>query len=424
MNLTKSIDPQDAVEQLSVNALSALTQSAFGSVAGPLVNSELLDIFGIGKTDKLAEYMNKINAELQKIEGELSQLQASVGQVLQGITEIKEQIGDVQVQAMLLSFGTNAGIVKEYFTTYNDAIGAISSTDEGTKASAISDLYDLLKLDNALKIATAMTAIQQAFLPSLTEQEGLIGYQKIALANAILTFGAGYDSFVPTSHPDGSVPMRNSAGQIGWYVGLDLMTKSQGAATTCLNGAVLDTFRAFVTTSIQGLVLLNAAWLNTIHESQIKDQVLDIQNVLAAMVNFAKVYPAVVDAQVAANLQAQGKRLTLSGFQWDHGNGVVLGDNPFGQDWIQWEQGEYSTPADPANSGKFLPFMAQAPWTYNWRWQQTVLDSPGRIWLSPDDMQMTQQVGPPPGPSRYDPNAPSDLLAFLSPLAAATTQPS
>jgi hypothetical protein len=32
-------DPNDIIKQLSLNALSAMTSSAFGGIAGPVVNS-------------------------------------------------------------------------------------------------------------------------------------------------------------------------------------------------------------------------------------------------------------------------------------------------------------------------------------------------------------------------------------------------
>lgn len=289
------MDPQDAVRQLSLNTLSAMTNSAFGSIAAPVVDQELTDVLGIGGSNDLAGYMSKINAALNKIEHQLADLQASITSILAGITEIKEQINDVEVQAKLQAFSDNAGLVKELFVTYQDDIAGLTSSDASRRAAAITDLYGLLKTDNAVKIATAMTAAQEAFLPSLTEQKGLIEFQKSAVNDQMTAASRSYDGFIVLQdqrYP--ASPFTNAAGQYGSYSGFGLLSASQNAATTALDSIVLETFRAFVTVSIQGLTLLNAAWLNSIHEEQIKAQVVAIRKVLAAMVNFGAAIPAMV----------------------------------------------------------------------------------------------------------------------------------
>ena len=399
------MDPQDAVRQLSLNTLSAMTNSAFGSIAAPVVDQELTDVLGIGGSNDLAGYMSKINAALNKIEHQLADLQASITSILAGITEIKEQINDVEVQAKLQAFSDNAGLVKELFVTYQDDIAGLTSSDASRRAAAITDLYGLLKTDNAVKIATAMTAAQEAFLPSLTEQKGLIEFQKSAVNDQMTAASRSYDGFIVLQdqrYP--ASPFTNAAGQYGWYSGFGLLSASQNAATTALDSIVLETFRAFVTVSIQGLTLLNAAWLNSIHEEQIKAQVVAIRKVLAAMVNFGAAIPAMVDGQAASNLQTYGKRISPNdaGYTWNQ-DGHRLPGNPYGQDWIQWH----------TDGGS--PWAAQAPWSYNRAWNTLLCNSADRVAyiMSSDHAGSVQPV---PAPSRFNPSAASKLVAFLAPL--------
>lgn len=404
------MDPQDAVGQLSLNTLSAMTNSAFGSIAGPVVDEELIDILGIGGSSDLAGYMDKINAALDKIEHQVADLQASITSILAGITEIKEQINDVEVQAKLQVFSDNAGVVKEYFITYQDDIEGLTSPDASRRTAAIKDLYGRLNTDNAVKIATAMTAIQEAFLPSLIEQKGLIEFQKSLLNDQMTGASSADDGFIvlgDQDHPNS--PFTNSAGQYGWYSGYGLLGIAQNAATTVLNSSVLDTFRAFVTVSIQGLILLNAAWLNSIHEEQIKAQVDAIRKVLAAMVNFGAAIPAMVDAQAASNLQTYGKRISPNddGYTWDQDDGRRLPGNPYTQDWIQWYTDYESADA------------ACTPWNYSLVYNSLFWNKQDRVFMvmRPGDGDTT------PAPSRYNPGAASGLVAFLAPLKTLSDSP-
>jgi hypothetical protein len=326
--------------------------------------------------------------------------------ILASVTEIKEQIGDVQVQAMLLSFSNNAGVVKEFFATYTDSLSSLASSDPDTQKAGATDLFTLFSLNNAMKVAQAMTAIQQAFLPGLSEQEGLLQFQKIVVNNAMMSAGSSYDGFQPASQPAQSVPLTNAAGQIGAYSGAGLLAASQQAATHALDSVVLDTFRAFVTVSIQGLILLNGAWLGTIHAAQIRAQVQAIEAVLAAMADFADAVPALVDTQAGVNLQAYGKRVTISGKRWDHGGGNVSDQNPYGPDWIQWEPGL-------TDDGRLAPYIAQAPWTYMRRMKELELDNQGRI-NDGDEGAASHLILM---ICRYNPAAPSALRAFMLPLA-------
>jgi len=120
--------PTDAVEQLSLNALSAMSNSAFGSIAGPVVDAALVDFLGLGKSDSLAAFAAKIEAALEKIEDQLASPQKSVSSILAGIVVIEERIDDVEVQAALSTFGLQAGIVTEFFATYSNALTALSSS--------------------------------------------------------------------------------------------------------------------------------------------------------------------------------------------------------------------------------------------------------------------------------------------------------
>jgi hypothetical protein len=256
-----------------------------------------------------------------------------------------------------------------------------------------------------------MTAVQNSFLPALTEQEGLLQFQKIVVNNAVISAGSTCNTFFPSSDPGESVPFRDPSGQIGVYKGLGLFRLSQDAATDSANTVVLDTFRAFVTVSIQGLILLNAAWLGSIHEDQVKSQVVATQAVLSAMVEFGNGLASLVDAQVASNLQTYGKRPLIDGILWDCGGGNVTSNNPFGADWIQWDPGEGQYPGKPAMQ---CPYLAQAPWSYNTHLHQITLDSQGRIWVGSD---FESWNFPPPGPSRYDPAQASAMHSFLAPLS-------
>ena len=333
------------VKQASQNALSVMSNSAFGSILGPVVDSQLLDVLGLGNSNQLAAYMAQIQAALQQIENQLAQLQQSVNTILAGITQIEEEIADVNVQALLIQFGNNAGTITEFFTTYSDALAALAAP--ATQQQAIQDLFNLLQLDNAMTIASAMTAIQQAFNPTLTEQQGLIRYQNAIVQQAITNAGSSYQGWSTPPDTADSVPITNNAGQIGAYDGYDLFVSSQNAALAALDGVVVDTFRAFVTVSMQGLILLNGAWLNSIYEFQITTQVDAINGVLAAMVSFGQQTAPVVDNQVAATLQTYGHPVSgpAVNLAWNYYyTGQEVSPCPFGADWIQWQPNIGGTP--------------------------------------------------------------------------------
>lgn len=411
-------DIPDPIMQASQNALSAMSNSAFGSILGPVVDTQLLNLLGIGGSSALADYMSKIQAALSQIEGQLAQLQQSVATIVAAITEIKEQITEVNVERLLLDFNHNSVVVTQHFTLYQDALSGLTSSNPAVQKQGIAGLFDLLSLDNTTVIATAMTNIQQDFLPSLAELDGLIKFQNAVVQQAITARGSASDYWNVSSNPNDSVPITNPAGQIGTYNGYGLFANSQGAATDALNGVVVDTFRAFVTVSIQGLILLNAGWLNSIYENEVQKQVDGINKVLAAMVDFGKQIVGVVDQQVAANLKTYGKPLggpaAQGQYNWDYGRGNVQPGNPvpFGADWIQWQSDT------DANHPQTIPFLIQAPWDYgNNIIQLWYYHGWDKIVVRTEQMGWINSTGP-AHISRYNPATPDKLNAFLAPLAA------
>jgi hypothetical protein len=127
-----------------------------------------------------------------------------------------------------------------------------------------------------------------------------------------------------------------------------------------LRTAVAGAFKAFMTVQTQGLALLNDAWLGSIHERQIKQQVAAIQVVLDAMRDFEALLIATIDQQIAASLQTSGQRLTglaaSNDIRWDYGSGDVRMQYPLNDDWLMWDSGW--------GFGGMSLFMAYRPWNY------------------------------------------------------------
>jgi len=362
-------DPNQDARELSTNAISVMTQSVFGSILGPVVNEQLLDWLGLGSSDELADYMNQIEAQLAQMETQLVQLQTSLDQILSQEAVIEEQFSDVEVQQLLSNFVTQATTIKQNFQSYVDAITGLSSTDRKMQGEAIGDLFQLCGLVNMQSVAGAMTGAQQVFLPTLAEQRGLIDLQHDLVRGVIVDFAANVENYRiatngPIVYPNGvsqadprALPSGNGVFASGAIDG-DGHNLAGNAMSTSIAGA----FKAFLTLQTQGLILLNMAWLGSIHEDQITAQVTAIQAVLSAMKAFEAAVVATVDDQVALSLQTMGQRLTglaaSNNIRYDYGGGDVRMQYPLSDDWIMWGQSQF---------GLLSPsiVMVYQPWTYN-----------------------------------------------------------
>ena len=348
----------DQVAALSRGILSKLANSAFGNIAGPLVSSKLGDLLGIGGTDKLAAYLDKIEAQLAQMQSEIVALQASVNQILAGETAIEEKIADAELQQALENFTIAATTVREAFSTYTDIVGGLASTDSATQQEAATELYGLLDLENVQAIASAMTVVQEFFAPSLSEMKGLIDYQTDVMVGAAFAYASDSDNLV--GQPPRYGPPWAVIPNCTYWQSRNILVGGRDAAANAAETVVLPTLAAFATLQAQGLTLLNTAWLNTMHEPQIAGQAKAIDRVLQAMVQWGAAVPPLVDAGVASNLQQLGKRVNdpwTDGMRWDFGNGDVTSDNRFGTDWLMW-----STSQDPADPDASAPMIAYQPW--------------------------------------------------------------
>jgi hypothetical protein len=423
----------DPIEQLSANAISQMCTSVFGPIAGPVVDTQLMDLLGLGGSSNLAAFMSKIEAALQQIESQLAALQQAVSQILAGVTVIEEKIDDAEVQAALLNFTQNAVIVREIFTTYTNSLAAVASSDAATRTQGITDLYDLLSLDNAMKVATAMTGVQESFLPSLAEQKGLISYQTTLVLDAI-TAARGNEGWIDNEyeHGDDAPPVyTNPTGSYGVYQGITTFVGLQAAARQMLDAQVAGTFKAFLTVSTQGLILLNAAWLRTDQEPQVGAQVSAINNVIAAMLAMGNGICDAIDTQVGSVFQSVAKSAALpDGTQFSVDCQSWSGTCPWsGGDWVQWLLSSFSA---PQRGDLDLAVIAEAPWTYpsapNYKWLYSLYESDGGG-LYPDTVKVVYVNDPDEPPSnlrwaqRYDPQkATSAFFEVLAPLQRPSVQ--
>ena len=398
------IDPSGDARDLSKNAIEKMTKSAFGDIAGPVVSDELLDLLGLGSTSKIEEYLEKIQSQLATMQAQIVQLQASVNQILSGIAVIEEQIPGIEVQQMLASFTQHQTTVKQNFQSYVDAVNGLTSSKPDVVKQATGDLFQLMEIINMQQVSAAMTAIQQLFVPALAEERGLIDLQHDVIRAAIVTFAANPENYrIATDPPrtlnDGrlyadtrAIPSGNGVFHCDAIVGY-----GHGKSDELLRTSVGGAFKAFITVQTQGLILLNMAWLGSIHEDQIKQQVAAIQVVLDAMKAFEPAIVKTIDDQVATSLKTSGQRLTgvaaSNDIRYDYGYGDVRMQYPLGDDWLMWNQvdnDQYGPGLGPGIG------MALAPWTY----EQTIFaeltynstqDEP-HIWIVRSDDTRRQQV--------------------------------
>ena len=361
------VDPSNDARSLSKNAIETMTKSVFGDIAGPVISNDLLDFLGLGDANEIEEYLQKIQSQLADMQAQIVQLQASVDQVLNGIAVIEEQIPEVEVQQMLASFAQQSAMVKQNFQSYVDAVTGLTSATPDVVTQAAADLFQLQGLINMQDVSTAMTVIQQLFVPSLAEEKGLIDLQNDVIRAAIVDFAANPENYriqtnPPLQYPNGksiadtrAIPSGN-----GVFASSAIVDYGHSKSDELLRTSVGDTFKAFITIQTQGLILLSTAWLGTIHEDQIKQQVSQIQSVLDAMKAFEPTVVKTVDDQVATSLQASGQRLTgiaaSNDIRYDYGNGDVRMQYPLSDDWLMWAQSE-------GVLGQGIG-MAFAPWTY------------------------------------------------------------
>lgn len=390
-----NIDPEADARSLSSNAISAMARSVFGDIAGPVISNDLLDMLGLGKTSHVEEYLKQIQAKLDEMQTQIAQLQVSIGEILNGIAIIQEQIPGIEVQQILQSFSQQATLIKQNFQSYADAVASLTSKNPGVIDQVVTDLFQLLGLINMQQVATAMTTIQQLFLPALAEQRGLIDLQHDVVRAAIVGFAANPENFrIATKPPhqltDGrwiadrrAIPCAN-----GVFASSEIVLQGHAKANSVLRASVSDAFKAFMTVQTQGLTLLRVAWLGSIHEDQVKRQSIAIQAVLDAIKGFEATVVAAVDAQVADSLKTSGQRLSgtaaTNDIRYDYGFGDVRMEYPLSTDWLMW------TSTQDGGDGIIV---AQTPWTYKSStsaklWYDTSQDAP-HIFIYRSDEQRT-----------------------------------
>src|SRR4051812_48327996 len=108
--------------------LKALLSKFVGdAVGGPL--DKFLDVFGLAQQ---GEKIDKILAELKTIEGDLDTIQRTLNTIAKGINQIEEQITDSEFQRLVADYESNRVVIDENFTSMNDALVGITSTDDTT----------------------------------------------------------------------------------------------------------------------------------------------------------------------------------------------------------------------------------------------------------------------------------------------------
>jgi hypothetical protein len=355
-------------EALGESTLNAMIGAAFGK-AGGAVNLAVFGLLGIGGSNSSDAYFDKIESQLAAIQQQLTALQASVSEVLTGIARINQAVTQNAIEQKIDSFNLSAATIKENFNSYGNAITNLTSADDKMRRSASNDLYELFKFLNLQQIDEAMKITQGLYLPSEVEGKGLIAFQLDEVTDGLALLKREQFAFTPASGSRGDVPTNN-----GLFLAAPFMDASHKAADQVLKTEVPDTFKAFITSQIQGLTLLSIGWRGTAQDKKVNDQIMAIAAVSAAMTAFEGQVLSAVDAAVAASLHG----FVLSPKEQDNfgGEGVAW---PLSPDWTTWDTVK--------RKDGMLPRAVLHPWNYGSR-------NSAMFWYEADSDQLHAQLHP------------------------------
>lgn len=340
---------------------SRLAVGIVGGVASSLISTQLRTALGIGDASTIESYIARIENQLAAINAELADLQATTAKIYAVTVIISNQVNDSIIQPKLDKFNQDAGIIKQYFQNYTDSLAALTSAEAGQRSKAEATLFDLFSSATATRIAIALTAIQDAFLPQMAEAKGIIDLQDEILQTQLDAIAADQENFFVATNILCFVT--NVAGQEGYYSGQAMLAKMQDAARQALDTVVLDTFRAFASAALQGLVLLAAAWENTPFKAQIDQQAAGVQSVLEAMKAFYANVGTMIDGLVSTCLRQYGKRLRTSTSTWIYHDGTNMPQQfTWPDSWIQWFPYVPSTQPDEYTGLALV--IVENPWDY------------------------------------------------------------
>lgn len=362
-----------AADEESELFATALAKSVFGDVAGSVVSAEVLGVLGLGQAPDYTSYFNQINAKLDQLSIQAVQIQQSIDKVQAGIATIEEQITESSIQPMLLNFSQCATVISTNFGSYRAAVTALLSSDKTVQTQGIQQLYNLFSVTNAQIISENLQNIQNAFVPTLSEEKGLLEYQFDHILDATIAYSSNSDNYKLPALP-GNAVWQEIPSTGGLWAGELIMTGSYAAATATMKQDVANTLTAFLNIQLQGLILLNAAWIGSINEGQLQPIVTNLKAIVQQIASFYDNAVPKINNQVAANLQQFGKYMVgpaASSQTWggDIGYlvpGWVLTDindpyvgYPMSNDWIMWNR---AYPGSPVGD---MAFVYQ-PWAQPW----------------------------------------------------------
>jgi hypothetical protein len=352
-------DPRKNAEALAVNAINAISASTFGGIAGPVVSSDILGLFGIGGASDKGGYLKQIESKLDKISGQLTELQNAVDSlttttdaILQDVTELQSELKqdtlDIELQSALQVFGNERIIIGENFRTYANAVQAIAGNDFRVKAAQ--DLFEIFSTINLQQIAISMQKMQALFDPGLVAVKSipqlLLARAEVTMDIAVRSATSPFNIFsgVGGALPDGAAVIKQLN---ALHQGGPIAAAVTGVADThCKQAASI--FRAFLAVQVQALALLTTAWIRTEQASQIQQLVGALGACLSTLSKFCSDFTGGNSSWPGFDQYLKKQVLAIAGRigppasqkTWrtfdGHNRNWVDGPFPLNGDWIAW----------------------------------------------------------------------------------------
>jgi hypothetical protein len=359
-------DPQKDAERIAIGAINELSRSAFGSLAGPVVSSDILGLLGIGGSSSEDAYLQQIESKLDAISKQLTALQQTVDgiktttdEILRDVaalqSELQQDTIDIELQAALQAFSDNRILIGENFRTYANAVEAIGGSDPEQRVRGARSLFEVFSTLNLEAIAVGMQKIQALFDPGLSAQKS-VPQLLFTRAQPALDLAA--------SHATSTVNLWEEAGGTPWVSDVvptlqQLNGLLRGGPVAAALKNVADTqskqtasvFRSFLAVQTQALALLTTAWIRTEQASQIQQLIQSLSAALSAMGKFCdnflqgdgSMWPG-FDAYFKQKVLSSTSKIGAPASQgsWmvydPHNGGRREGSSfPLNDDWLVWD---------------------------------------------------------------------------------------